>query len=334
MNIKSLLAVPALALCLGAGTAQAEKLSLCVYDVSGANGDIFNMMKDFRTEAVAWGVDFELKPYTDEGTASQVFKAGICKAVLMTGTRVRAFHKFSGTLEAMGALPTYKNLKTVIKMLSKPKAGKLMKRKAYEVGGIFPGGAVYLLVRDKSLNSVARLAGKKLATLSFDKAAKVMVGIVGASMASADVGSFAGMFNNGSVDACYAPAVAYKALELYKGVGQKGGVIRYPLAQMTLQLLFRSADLPDGFGTKARTYAYNQFGAALKAVKDAEKNIPKSAWIDIPQADKDKYDEMFLDVRLRLRDKEKVFHKTTLKLMRRVRCKANPARAECAEKRE
>lgn len=334
MKLKSLLGALPLALCLGAGVAQAEKLSLCVYDVGGANGDVFNMMKDFRTEAVAWGVELDLKPYTDEATASQDFKAGQCKAVLMTGTRVRAFHKLAGTVEAMGALPTYKNLKTVVKNLSNKRAAKLMKRKTYEVGGIYPGGAVYLLVRDRNINSVPKLAGKSIATLSFDTAAKVMVGLVGASMASADVGTFAGMFNNGSVDACYAPAVAYKALELYKGVGKKGGVLRYPLAQMTLQLLFRSADFPDGFGQHARDYAVQHFDSALKAVKDAEKEIPKSAWIEIPQADKDKYDEMFLDVRLRLRDKEKVFHKTTLKLMRRVRCKANPARAECAEKRE
>ena len=67
-----------------------------------------------------------------------------------------------------------------------------------------------------------------------------MVQKVGASMITADVATFAGMFNNGSVDACYAPAFAFNALELYKGVGKKGGVIQYPLAQMTLQLLIHS----------------------------------------------------------------------------------------------
>ena len=43
---------------------------------------------------------------------------------------------------------------------------------------------------------------------------------------------------------------------------------------------------------------------------------------------------MFLEVRLRLRDREKVYAKKALKLMRKVRCRADAERAECAEKKE
>ena len=312
----------------------AEKRSLCVYDPGGANGDIFNMLKDYRTNAVGWGVDFTMKPYTDEKTAAEDFKAGQCHAVLMTGTRVRQFHKFSGSLEAMGALKTYDQLKKVISTLSKKRAGKLMKSGNYEVAGVWPGGAIYLLVRDRSVDTVAELAGKRIATLEYDEASKVMVRQVGASMVAADVGTFSGMFNNGSVNACYAPATAYKALELYKGIGTKGGVVRYPLAQLTLQLLIRTKDFPADFGSASRAYASSKFGAGMKFVKDAEKAVPKKHWIDIPTKDKARYDEMFLNVRIRLRDKEKIYHPTTLKLLRKVRCKSDPTRAECAEKRE
>ncbi len=85
---------------------QAKSSTLCVYDPGGGNGDIYNMMKDYKVAAKAWGVDFKMKPYTDEKTASEDFKAGQCNAVLMTGTRVRQYHRFSGSMEAMGALPT------------------------------------------------------------------------------------------------------------------------------------------------------------------------------------------------------------------------------------
>ncbi len=312
----------------------AEKRSLCVYDPGGANGDIYNMLKDYRTNAAGWGVDFTMKPYTDEKTAAEDFKAGQCHAVLMTGTRVRQFHKFSGSLEAMGALKTYGQLKTVISSLSKKRAGKLMKSGNYEVAGVWPGGAIYMLVRDRKVDTVAELAGKRIATLEYDEASKVMVRQVGASMVAADVGTFSGMFNNGSVDACYAPATAYKALELYKGIGKKGGVVRYPLAQLTLQLLVRTKDFPADFGEKSRAFAASKFNMGMKFVKDAEKAVPAKHWIDIPAADKGRYDEMFLNVRVRLRDKEKIYHKTTLKLLRKIRCKTDPARAECAEKRE
>jgi hypothetical protein len=136
------------------------------------------------------------------------------------------------------------------------------------------------------------------------------------------------------VDACYGPATAYKALELYKGVGDKGGVIRYPLAQMTLQVILRTADFPANFAQESRTYASNRFTQGLALVKKAEADVPAKHWIDIPDADKAKYDEMFLDVRVRLRDEEKVYDARALKLLRKVRCAKDAARAECALERE
>jgi len=318
----------------GVAHAAPAKKTLCVYDPSGANGDLFNAMESYKIEALSWGVEFTLKPYTDEKTAAEDFKAGQCHASLITGTRGRPFHKFGGTLEAMGGLPSYAHLTRIVKTLSKPKAKKLMTSGKYEVAGIWPGGAVYLFVRDRTVDTVRELAGKRIATMSFDAAAKTMVRKIGASLVAADVGTFAGMYNNGSVDACYSPALGYKALELYKGIGTKGGVIRYPLAQMTLQLLMRTADFPDGFGEKSRAYAGKSFKDALKMVKLAEKAIPKEHWIDIPAADMERYDEMFLDVRIELRDEQKVYNKTALKLLRKLRCKMDGARGECVQKRE
>ena len=314
--------------------AQAEKRTLCAFDPSGANGDLFNAMKDYRTAALGWGIDFTLKPYTDEKTVAEDFKAGQCHAALMTGTRIRQFQKFAGSLEAMGGLKDYQQIKQVIKSLAKKKAAKLMRSGKYEVAGILPGGAVYLLVRDRNVDTVSELAGRRLATLEYDKAAKTMVRQVGASLVAADVGTFAGMFNNGSVDAAYAPATAVKALELHKGIGTKGGIIRYPLAQLTMQLLIHQDKFSEEFGHQSRAHMYSMFGASIRLAEQADASINKAHWIDIPKVDRDRYDEMFLDVRVRLRDKEKVYHATALRLLRKIRCKADPARAECAEKRE
>jgi hypothetical protein len=333
-KIRSLLAVAfALALPATAG-AQAVQKSLCVFDPSGANGDIYNVIKDYRAAAVAWGVDFQLKPYTDEKTAAEDFKAGKCDATLITGVRGRAFQKFTGTLEAMGAMPTYSHLEKVVTELARPKAASLMKSGDYEVTGIFPGGSILLFVNDRNIDTVGELAGKRLATLDYDEAAKVLVRQVGASLVAADIGTFAGMFNNGNVDACYAPGTAYKALELYKGIGAKGGVIKYPIAQLTFQLLVRSASFPEGFGQKSREWSAQNFKRVAALAQNAEKNIPAKAWIEIPAADLEKYDQMFQDVRVRLRDQEKVFDAKTLKLMRGVRCQIEGSRAECASQRE
>jgi hypothetical protein len=319
---------------IGGASAQTENRTLCVFDPSGANGDLFQSMKDYRGAALSWGVNFSLKPYTDEKTLAEDFKAKQCDAALMTGTRIRQFHPFSGSLEAMGGLQSYEQIRSVIKSLSSPKAKSLMRQGAYEVAGILPGGAVYLLVRDRKIDTVQELAGRRIATLEYDKAAKTMVRQVGASMVAADVGTFAGMFNNGSVDAAYAPASAFKALELYKGIANKGGVIRYPLAQLTMQLLIHHTKLPEDFGIKSRRHAAQMFKASIKLAQKADQTIKAAYWIDIPAEDKKRYDEMFLEVRLRLRDQDKIYHPKALTLLRKVRCRTDPARAECAEKRE
>ena len=328
------LLLASLTLPMTANAQGAVEKTLCVFDPGGANGDFYNAMKDYRLEALKLGVNFTLKPYTDEQTVADDFKAKQCNAAVMTGTRARPLHQFAGTLEAMGAMPKYDHLKKVVKILSNPRAAKLMKSGDYESAGVFPAGAIYLYVNDKSMNTVQKLAGKRLATLSYDTAAKTMVKKVGAAMVSADVSTFSGKFNNGAVDACYAPAFAYKALELYKGIKNKGGVIRYPLAQMTIQILIRSSDFPADFPAKSRTLIAKGIDKAIAMVKQAEASIPAKHWIDIPKADKEKYDEMFLDVRVELRDKQKVYNKTALKLLRKVRCKADPSRAECVMKRE
>jgi hypothetical protein len=234
----------------------------------------------------------------------------------------------------MGGLPNYDMLKQTIALLSSQKAAKLMEKDQLAVAGIFPGGAVYLFVRDRNMNTVSKLAGKRMATMNFDDAAKIMVQKVGASMINADVATFAGMFNNGAVDACYAPAFAYNALELYKGVGKQGGVIKYPLAQMTLQLLVHTDRFPQNFAGQSRALSAKAFEKGRAAADKAEATIPSNAWINIPAADQAKYDEMFRDVRVELRDKHKVYDGKALKLLRKIRCKVDGARAECAENRE
>jgi hypothetical protein len=329
-----LLALLACAAAFTAPTAAAEDRTLCVFDPSGANGDIFASMKDYQVAAASWGVTFSLKPYTNEAAAVEDFKSKQCHAMLVTGTRSRPFNKQGSTVEAIGALPNYKLLKSAIKLLSSDKSADMNKQDEYENVGIFPTGAVYLLVRDRDVDTIEELAGKKIATFDFDEASKVMVREAGAAITPADVSTFAGMFNNGSVDAAYAPATAFVPLELAKGIGSKGGVIRYPLAQMTMQLIVRSADFPAAFGQSSRDYAANKAGDMLKAVEKAEKAVPSNHWVDISDADKARYDQLFLDVRVRLRDENKVYDKTILSLMRRVRCKEDEARAECADKRE
>lgn len=307
--------------------AEGQPHTLCVFDPSGANGNVYQLVKDYALEAVAHGVRFDLKAYTDEKTAANDFKAGQCHAALLTGTRLRPFQPFTSTMEALGALPDYAVTERVIKSLAKPAAGSLMAHRDYETAALFPGGSVFLFVRDRTVDTVGELAGQKIATLTHDEAARTMVEKVGAAVHGADIGSFAGLFNNGSVDACYAPAYAYQALELYKGIGSKGGIIRYPIAQLTMQIVIRTADFPEGFGAKSRALAAGFFDKALTLSRKAERDIPEGTWVAIPADDKARYDELLREVRLSL--KPVPYDGKMLTLLKKARCKHDATRAEC-----
>ena len=284
-------------------------------------------------------MNFKLKPYTDEGVAVGDFNAGQCDAVAATDLRTRPFNRFTGTLSAVGALPTYDDLKTLLATLAQPKAASLMKQDGYEVLGIVPAGAGYLFVNDRSMDTAGDLAGKRMATLDYQKDAIHMVNFVKATVVPSDITNFAGKFNNGSVDTAYAPAFAYEALELYKGLGDKGGIVDYPLAQLTIQIVARENVLDDDTAQAARQVAWGMYPQAMNLINKQEEAIPEEKWIRIPEKDIQGYQEMFRQNRIEMRDglngAPDVYHKKMLGLLSKIRCSSNPSASECtSENRE
>lgn len=325
--------VAALTLAAIAPIASAQTVKMCVFDVIGANGDVFNMIKDYALEMKAHGVDFELKPYTDEGVAVGDFNAGQCDAVAATDIRTRPFNRFTGSVSAVGAIPSYDDLKTLLATLAQPKAAPLMKANGYEVLGIIPVGAGYLFVNDRSIDTAGELAGKRMATLDYQKDAIHMVNFIKATVVPSDITNFAGKFNNGSVDTAYAPAFAYEALELYKGIGDTGGIVDYPLAQLTIQIIAREDVLADATSQNAREVTWAMFPQAMSLITSQEKAIPEEKWIRIPEKDIEGYQEMFRQNRIEMRDglngAPDVYHPKMLGLLSKIRCASNPSASEC-----
>ncbi|MCG8672406.1 MAG: DUF6091 family protein [Pseudomonadales bacterium] len=313
--------------------AHAEQKTLCVFDPLGAYGDTYGLIKEYAQNMKAQGVEFKLKAYTDEAIAANDFLGSACDASVLTGTRARTFNKFTGTIEAIGALPEYGHFKALLGYLSNPKLSKFMANGKYEIAGVYPVGAVFLYVNDRDIDSASELAGKRLATMSFDSAANTMVKHVGAAPVSSDITSFAGKFNNGSVDVCYAPSLAYNAFELYKGLDPKGGIIRFPLAQMNAQIILKKDRFPEGFGVASRTAVKDQVNKAFTLIEQQDKSIDGKWWIELPTADKDKYMEMFRGVRIALAEDE-TYHPSMLKLMKKIRCKKDASHSECSRNGE
>ncbi len=310
-----------------------QQRTFCVWDPVGAGGPLVSMVKGLIPKSIGWGVKLNIEAYTDENVAANDFKGGVCDAVMLTDASVRDFNKFTASFNAVGAIPGEPELRTLLTTLSSPKAAKLMIQDNYEVAGILPIGSVFIFVRDKAIDNVEHFQGQKMAVLNGDPAGTIMVRRVGGSPVPSSLANFAGMFNNGSVDIVFAPAVAFNTMELYKGLGEGGGILEYPLLHTSLQVIIRHDGFPEGYGQKLREYSLSKLDSMIEVVKAAESEIPEKYWIKIAETDKNQYNEYMRESRLSLRD-QGLYEPKALRLMRKVRCKHVPSDGECASKVE
>ena len=331
MKMNKLALVGAVALMTASGAAMAQKV--CVFDLMGAQGDAFGMMKDYALFAKGKGVNLELSPYTSESVAMSDLTAGQCDMALMTGLRGREMNTFTGSMDSLGGIPSYTVLKKVYATLANPAVAPLMVQNGYEVAGLAPAGAAYLFVNDRGINSVEKLAGKKIAAFDYDKAQAKMIQKIGAQPVSADITNFGAKFNNGSVDVIGAPALAYKPLELFRGLGTKGAIVHFPILQLSFQLIMKQNKFPAGFGQESRTYWVGQYDRAMGLINRAEATVPKSAWMELPDADKAKYVVLMRDSRIALTN-DGIYNKKMTHVLRMARCSVNGSDPECTQNLE
>lgn len=338
-----LAAAALLATTLIGATAHAGQ-TVCVFDLLGAQGPSAAFIKDYVLAMQKAGADLSAKIYTDERVAVEDFRTGQCDAVTATGMRTRQFNATAASIDSIGVstivrdgkvdLPaSYEVVHKAIETFSAPAADKLMIEGNYEVGGITPLGAVFSIVNDRKINSVEAAAGKRIAALDHDKAQAIMIQRIGAQPVSADVTTFATKFNNGAVDVVAAPALAYKPLELYRGVGTKGAVSRYPMMILSYQMIINRDKFPAGFGEKSRAYWLSYYDQAMKTITASEKDIPANIWMDFSSEDASRYTMMLRESRIDIAQRG-IYDKRGLKVLKRIRCNINPSDAECATQSE
>lgn len=336
--------VTTLMLLTTATSAQAANPKLCVYDLLGATGDMFNLAKDYVLAARKDGVTFDIKAYTDERIASEEFLAGQCDGLMATGLRIRQFNPVAGSIDSLGVstivrdnkidMPaSYDVVRKTVQIFSSPATSALMITGKYEIGGMLPFGAAYPVVNDRNINTVEKLAGKKIAAFDYDKSQAVMIQKIGAQPVSADITNFAGKFNNGSVDMIAAPAAAYRPLELYRGIGTKGAINRFPIVILTYQIILNKDKFPAGYGLKSRQYWASQFDRAMALITKSESAIPAATWGDLTPENLVKYTVMLRESRITMAGTG-LYNKQGLKIIKRVRCSINPGDAECSTSSE
>jgi hypothetical protein len=305
-----------------------EDKTFCVWDPVGRTGPVMTFYSDVIPKAQAWGLRLKFVAYTEETDAVKAFKAGKCEAVVITSILSRQFVQFAGTMDAIGAINSQEGLELAIATLSRPRAGNLMIEGNYEVVTTFPIGSMYAFVKDRSVDTIEEFSGKKLAILNDDPQMKKFADLAGASKVNVTLSNFADKFEKGIVDIVIMPALAYNTFELYKGLGQKGGIIDYRLYYGMLQTISRRDQFPEDFGFNMRNYMLTRLKEMNKMVLDAEEEIPDYYWIETNQFVKDDIDHFSKRVRLSLQDSD-VNNSTALKLFWKIRCRLDPSRGEC-----
>lgn len=341
--IRNSLAVLTMSL-VSLSTQAAGVQKVCVYDMMGASGDMFSMTKDYALAMQKLGANIVLKGYTDEHLAIDDYRAGQCDAVITTAFRARQFNRTAGAIDTLGATTivrdgkidmagSYEVVRKLVQTYASPAANALMVDGDNEVGGILPLGAAYPVLHDRRLNTVESLAGKRIAAFDHDKAQAIMIKRMGAVPVSADVTNFAGKFNSGQLDMVAAPSMAYKPLELYRGIGDKGSIVRFPIMILTYQMILNRTRFPEGLGEKSRAFWLTQFDRALQFIKQADNGIPPTTWVELSPENAYKYSLMLRESRIDIAQ-QGVYDKRGLKVIKRVRCSVNPADPECSTKSE
>lgn len=312
---------------------QAAAVDVCVFDLLGKSGEAYKGMQDWALAAKGWGADINLVALTDEQVADNNFKAGKCDAVAMTSMRARPYNKFVGSIDSLGGVPSDEIAKRAITFVSDPRnAAKMttnLSGNKYEIAGISPLGSAFIFVRDKSINSIEKAAGKKFAVLGYDYAQKLIVQRVGAQAVLSDISNFAAKFNNGQVDMIGAPAYAYKPLELSKGLGTNGVMYNFPVLQVTANLVLRPEKFPAGFGQKSRDWFVKQLPKTFATIKKLEVEIPAKYKMNLTAEDKLKYQKMMRDGRIELTQRG-IYDASMMSVLKKARCSVDKANFECS----
>ena len=308
-------------------------VNICVFDLLGKSGESFQMAQEWALSAKSCGTDVALLPKQDEAVADNDFKAGKCDGVFMTAMRARQYNKFAGSIDSIGGVPS-NNIaqKAITFALDARNAAKMTTNlggKKYEVAGISPLGSAFIFVRDKSINSIEKAAGKKFAVLSYDNAQKILVQRVGAQAVPSDVTNFVAKFNNGQVDMVGAPAYAYKPLEIYKGLGTNGAMFNFPVLQVTADLVIRPEKFSAGFGQKSRDYFIKNLPKSFAMINRLESGIPAKFKMNLTPDDKLKYQKLMREGRLEL-TKMGIYDPAMMSVLKKARCSVDKANFECS----
>ena len=311
-----------------AQSSDTTKINWCVFDVLGASGPAKEMVDDYKIKALRWGIEFKTQYFIDEQEAAEQYESGACDLVNLPDFRARKYNHFTGSINAVGAIPDYKHLGIAIQTLASTEAQPFMTVGEHEIFGISLIGGLHSFLADRSWVTPELLVGKRISILEGVEESEYLNQQTGMVAVMSGLSDVFNNFNNKVVDATVAPLIVYEGLEMKKGLGVNGGISRYPFAMATMQLIARWEKFPEGVGQKSREFVADSHASIVRTIKSYEDTVPDNYWFDIPLEGFYYWDNLFSRSR-RVLSEQGIYNEKMIKLLRKVRCKSYPDRAEC-----
>lgn len=309
------------------------KVDICVFDLLGKSGESYKLLEEWQLVSKQWGTEVQLLAYQDEAKVDQDFKAGKCDGLFMTSMRARAYNKFAGSIDAIGGVTSNDiAMKAISYVLDQRNAKRLVStigKDKFEVAGIVQIGTAYIFVRDRAINKIEQVKDKKFAVLHYDYAQKAMVNRIEAVPVMSEISNFIRRFNQGEVDIVAAPAYAFKPLELSKGLGNKGAMIKFPVVNVTADLIIRPNKFPDKFAAQSRAWFIKQLPKTIATVKRMEAEIPGKYTLNLSREDYTSYQKILRDGRIDLTN-QGIYDANMMRVLKRARCTVERTNFECS----
>ena len=298
---------------------------ICLLDYVGKNGPVHTAMVELTPDLNRLGIKPKFSTYTDIVAAEKSFKDGDCDMLMLPDYLVRKYNSFTSTFSAVGAIPDYRHLKKALSSLSSTKAAKLMRKGDYEIVGILPLGASFFYINNRENERPQNFNNLRIAVSNYAPGLSYIANLLEMIPVSVTDRAAAGMFNAGNIDLTINTNIDYEYFNLYQGLGGTGGILQFPVKQLTMQLIVRHEDLPsENFSQNLR----DMFFAQHRTILHKESDIPGNYKIYVDKSILDVWDELFRKTRISLRE-QAIYDPKALTLFRKVRCKVNPNRDEC-----
>lgn len=303
----------------------------CVWDVLGKQGPIYTTTIDQALRMRHYGITMHVAAYTDEQEVVDKLKSGECDTSIMSGAQAKQFNDFTGSIEALGGVPSRKHMKYLMQVLASTHAHKKMQQGDYHIVGVIPIGVNYLFTHEGKKPTLKRTFNGKASIVNSDVSQKALFDAFGMKIIPGkNTAAAAGAYNLADADVVMAPLVGYNMFNLGTGL-KHGSIIDYPLSQMTLQVVSRVDTIPPEVGQFLREDLFIKLNMMYREVEKNSREVPREKMVKFSPREEQLLDTKIAAIRQQVTE-EGGYNKGMMNLQRKIRCKIDKSRQECQKK--